>query len=183
MKKNIPLIVGIALPIVFIIIISLSIYIPTLYVNPEHNFIYSMNDNYYSNNSYKNTYKITDGKIHTEQTLTAKNNGMIDSKTAIIYMGENPPLYLYDVKTNSSHEITLEEAEKYNLDPGPSSPDGYNIDYGYNNNGIFELFGSSRNGNGFYVYKGNSKKMLTGLSNSKSYYYGAGYFNLIGWVK
>ncbi len=143
-----------------------------------------MNDSYYSNSSYRNTYKISDGKINTEQNATAKNNGMIDSKTAILYIADNPPLYLYDVKNNSSHQITLDEAKKYNLDPGPSSPDGYNVGYGYSSSGIFELFGSNGNNSGYYISKNNSKKRLGGLGNDYRYsYYGSGYFNLIGWVK
>ena len=90
---------------------------------------------------------------------------------------------MYDIKNNSSHQITLEEASKYSLDPGPSSPDGYNVDYNYGHNGIFEIFGSNKNNNNYYISKGKAKKILIGLSFNQSYYYNNGAFNLIGWVK
>ncbi|HEY4478629.1 MAG TPA: hypothetical protein VI775_02195 [Candidatus Paceibacterota bacterium] len=151
-KENITLIIGIALPIIFIIIISLVIYLPSLSINPKYDFIYSINDNNY--------YYIKD------------ENDKEIKKT----------YYLYDIENNTSHKIESVDIEKYSLDPGPSSPDGYTVSYGYDNNGIFEIFGSNSNRNGYYISKGNARKRLGGLNPNQQYYYN-GSFELIGWIK
>jgi hypothetical protein len=171
--KNLPLIVGIALPIVFIIVLSVVIFAPTLFVTPTHNFVYSTNGNYYGDDYYQNTYKVVSGHIVLDPVPPryATDRQRKDA----------PPLYLYDVKTDSSHQITLAEAGQYTVDPGPSSPDGYTIAYEYGHNGIFEIFGSDNSNNGYFVSKDSKKKKLTGLSNDR--YYGDGAFKLIGWIK
>ena len=98
------------------------------------------------------------------------------------YINDNPPLYVYDLLTNSSHLVTIDEAKKFNLDPGPSSPDGYTINYRYYNSGIFELFGSDNRNQGYYIGLNGSEKRLDGL-NSTHYYGDPGSFKLIGWIK
>ncbi len=51
-KKNIPLIVGIAIPLVMIILVGASIYIPRLYVKPQTNFLYQTGGDYYTSREY-----------------------------------------------------------------------------------------------------------------------------------
>ncbi len=171
--KHLPLIVGISLPVIFIIITSIFLFLPSLFVNPTHNFIYSMDDtNYGYNQIYKNTYAVEQNRVNLKP---------LPLQTYQTYKGEAPVLYLYDVKKDSSHQITFDEAKKYVLDPGPSSPDGYSIAYNYSHNGVFEIFGSNRNTNGLYIEKKSAKKPLTGLVSSNGYYQNS--FNLIGWVK
>lgn len=172
--KNWPLIIGLALPVIFIILISLVIFTPNLYIKPAHNFLYSNEGSYnYYNDGYSNTFSVAYGKLVT--TPVPVVNG-------VKYKGDYPPIYLYDVKNNSTHQISVEEARNLNLDPGPSSPDGYNVEYKYSNSGIFELFGSGSSENGYVISKGNGSKKLNGLSTTDRYY-GTNNFKFIGWVK
>ncbi|KND49130.1 MAG: hypothetical protein AB198_02570 [Parcubacteria bacterium C7867-003] len=172
--KNWPLLIGIALPIIFILIISLVIFTPNLSIKPAHNFLYSNESPYYYyNDGYSNTFSVSNGKLVT--TPVPAVNG-------VKYKGDYPPIYLYDVKNNSTHQISVEEARNFYLDPGPSSPDGYTVEYKYSNSGIFELFGSGSRENGYVISKGNGVKRLNGL-NSTDRYYSSGNFKLIGWVK
>ncbi len=176
MKKHIPLIIGISLPIIFIIIISVTIFTPSLFIKPEHNFLYTVDDTYYSyNQSYKNTFTVTADHISLKPLPTPPNA----TGTLMI---DQPTLYLYDVKTDTSHQITFDEAKNYTVDAGPSSPDGYLVKYESNNDGIFELFGSNRNSNGYFIEKGSGKKPLTGVSNGARYYY-EGNLHLIAWIQ
>jgi hypothetical protein len=175
-KKNLPLIIGISLPVIFIIVISVVIFTPSFFIKPQYNFIYSTESPYYSyDQGYKNTYIVENNHIATQALPVPTDNRIY------AYKGDSPTLYLYDVKNNSSHQITLDEAKNYFLDPGPSSPDGYIVRYEYSHNGIFELFGSNQNGSGYFIEKNNGKKELPGLMNSDQYYQGN--FKLIGWVK
>ncbi len=176
-SKHLPLIIGVALPVLFIIIISLVIFTPSLSVKPQHNFIYTTeNPAYYSyNETYKNTYRVEGEKIvQVPIVYPAENPRLQDVKDAAT-------LYLYDVKANTSHQITLEEAAKYVVDPGPSSPDGYSVEYTYGHDGIFEIFGSNNSNDGYFISNGKGKKRLGGITNYR--YYGSGNFRLIAWIK
>ncbi len=175
MKKNIPLIIGIALPIIFIVVISAVIFLPSLFVAPAHNFLYSTDETVYYNSEtrYKNTYQVIDGRIILVPASLTPN---------AIIKGDMPPLYLYDVKAGASHEITFADTQRYALDPGPSSPDGYTLSYQYVNDGMFDLLGSNGNQNGYYVSKGNARKRLDGLTTVTNGYY-QGDFSLVGWVR
>jgi hypothetical protein len=97
-----------------------------------------------------------------------------------IELRDAPKLYYYSVTENTSREISLEDAQKLILVAGPSSPDGYNVKYEYNNDGIFELFGGSRD-SGYVITKGAGRKNLSGMDTIENYY-GGEEFLLIGWV-
>jgi hypothetical protein len=173
MKKNLPLIIGIALPIIFIIIISFVLFVPSLYVKPQHNFIYTTSDYYGYNQGYQETYKVLNNRIVTERVLPR------DKETQQIGA---PTLYVYNVQDDTSHQVSFDEVKDLAIDPGPSSPDGYTIAYEYGHDGIFELLGSDGNNNNFFISKGNGKKRLSGLVGDGRYWY-QGNFKLIGWVK
>lgn len=169
MKKNIPLLVGIALPILFIVGISIAVFVPSIFINPQHNFIYTEENTYYGyGQGYRSTYKVENDRIVLEQLP------MRDKDT---YKGDAPTLYVYNIKTDTSHQISIDQADLLRIDPGPSSPDGYTVSYQYGHSGIFELFGSSSDSNGFFIAKDNGKKKLSGLIVNQ------GNFKLIGWVK
>ncbi len=173
--KNLPLIVGIALPIIFIFIISIVVFAPSYFVKPQHNFLYSNENSSSYYDSYRNTYEIVDGRLSLKLLP-------IQAKAIYNYKGDSPSILLYDVKSNTSHQISLEEAKNLMLDPGPSSPDGYTVSYGNEGDyGIFDLFGGSRSYNGYFVYKNNARKKLTGISSGGDYYNRN--FSFIGWVK
>lgn len=173
--KNIPLLVGITLPIVFILVISIIIFTPSLFIKPQYNFVYSNIDSYYYDYSsrYSHTYIVENNRISLSPLPITEG---------VTYKGDKPPLYLYDVKSNSTHQIDWSDAINLNIDPGPSSPDGYIVKYQYSNGGIFELFGSNGNPSGYVISKGNGSKKLNGLY-STSYSYNSGNFKFIGWLK
>jgi len=168
--KNLPLLVGIALPVIFIIIMVIIIFTPALFVKPGHNFIYTNDSQIPYNQSYRYNYTIKDSHIDLTPVT-------IQEKTTVIE--QLPKLYLYDVKAGASHEVSFAEVQKLTLDPGPSSPDGYSVNYDYSHSGIFELFGSRGDDSGYYISKGNGKKRLGGLSTDRY----NNNFKLIGWVK
>lgn len=172
--KNLPLMVGIALPLLLIGVITLVIFGPSLSIKPAHDFIYTSDDDYYSyTRDYLHTYKVMDGRITLE--AVPPKPGYAPTKTA-------PPLYLYDVQTDTVHQITFEDARGYVLDPGPSSPDGYSVSYQYGHDGIFELFGSSNEDNGYVISKGDGVKRLSGITGNGRYSYDDG-FKLLGWIQ
>ncbi len=182
--KHLPLIIGISLPFIFIIVGLSILLIPDLFIKPAHDFIY-INErvNYGYNREYKNTVKVESGKIALEPLFIEdqSNTAIGPQAQAQSLQKDIPTLYRYDMKSDTSHQITLEEAQGYEVDPGPSSPDGYTVAYKYGHNGIFELFGSNNNQDGYFISKDGTQKKLHGLTNNNSGYRGD--FTLIGWIK
>lgn len=178
--KNLPIIIGIALPLVFIAVISIVLFVPSLFVKPGYDFLYTTDerDYYYDyDGAYQNTFRVVDGRITLEPV--AVRSDVVPVKP-LVYKAAMPTLYRYDVETDTSREVSFVEAQKLSLDPGPSSPDGYTVEYDYGHDGIFEIFGSNGNGNAYVISKGNGGKRLTGLAGDRYYY---GNFRLLGWVK
>ena len=190
MKKNISLIVGILLPIIFIIVIAVILYLPQLAVNPTHDFIYTLEDRYGSDVGYNHTYDIEGDEIVLKKL---SREGFESSRASVPINIINtstdeseivaPDLYYYDVENHRSNQISLEEAKSYAVVPGPTSPDGYVIEYNSGNYGIFELFGSSRDSRGYYIRQsdGAGSEKLTSIAGDRGYYYRN--LKLIGWIK
>jgi hypothetical protein len=182
-KKHLPLIVAIALPIIFIGILAVAILLPSMKINPQHDFVYTdareRNEYPYKVIQYKNDYVLKEGKV-TLRPLNSKYDDITGLMKQDIELRDAPKLYYYSVTENTSREISLEDAQKLILVAGPSSPDGYNVKYEYNNDGIFELFGGSRD-SGYVITKGAGRKNLSGMDTIENYY-GGEEFLLIGWV-
>ncbi len=181
--KHIPLLVAIALPILFIIILAVTLFVPSSKINPEFNFLYIDSSEQWKTSfntfRYENTYEVENNKIVKKTIIYSKSeNLMYEDK---IEKKDSPSLYLYDVEENTSKIITFEDAQDLDLEQGPSSPDGYTVKFEYNSDGIFELFGSN-NDAGYYITKGSGKKILSGIGSSADYY-GQNDIKLIGWIK
>jgi hypothetical protein len=159
-KESVPLILGMLLPITLVVGFLIFIYTPRLFINPEYNFLYTEKEYSYNRDDQVDEYSIVDNKL--------------------VYKGDEEKdheIYLYNVKKQTSNQISLEEAQTYYIEAGPSSPDGYLVEYQYNHNGIFEIFGSSNN-RGYYLVNDKSKQRLLGLNTR---YYNDE-FELLGWI-
>ncbi len=184
MKKHIPLIIGLLLPIIFIVVMAIVVYLPSMGIKPEHNFLYTTSgasDYYYNNRpQYTEKYDIDSAGRLT----TIKEEVVVDKNRDYGYTPKQgaPELYLYDVKAETSKQVTLEEAQKFVLERGPSSPDGYSVVYDYNNSGglMSEIVGGRSGYSGYVMSKGKAKKKIVGLTNT--YYYSQNLL-IIGWIK
>jgi len=179
MKKHFTLIIGISLPIIMILLVAGAIYLPQILVKPHYNFLYSdqflnnvNNGRHYQQSSY---YDVENGVLVKKEIPKEENeNGNIE------YI--DPKLHFYDVVNNTTREISFADASQLSLLPGPTSPDGFIVQYSHHNDGIFELFGGSYDNNrGMYIKKGVSQHLLA-IPNDQNYYYN-GSFRVLGWIK
>lgn len=175
-KKNITLVVGISIPILMILFVAGSIYVPGLFVQPKFNFLYVSGDEHYYNQSQ---YSVQNEKLVRSQI---QNGGLRGKPYNQIYP---PPrevkLYIYDVAKNESKEISFEEAKNLKLDSNNLSPDGFEVTYGSRGDGFFPFFFlSERDYNTRYLKGHNVSKKLNLALNSGSYYNN---FRFIGWIK
>lgn len=174
-QKNFPLVVGIALPLLIVLALVIAVFIPSALADPEYDFLFT-NEGYNYNRVYRSTYEVSDSRIALKSVTL--HLGEYDNRV----IEEKPTIFRYSADTETVHEISFAEAETLSLDPGPSSPDGYIVEYGYNRGGGFFPFYDSGGSSGYYVTKGGARKKIPSIP-SQGGYYGNGQLTFIGWVK
>lgn len=183
-KKNFAILLAFALPSVLIIVVALSVYLPSLFITTDYDFIYTMctdnNNNYsYRCNEYlQKRYSVADGKLVVNSvTLDPDINRDIKPD----FSNYIDRIFLHDTKKNESREISLEEAKTMNLSGLLSSADGVIVSSFYNSGGSFFVFGGGPSSYGYYLTKGRGKVRLN-LINSINQFYYQDNFRFIGWV-
>ncbi len=111
--KKIPLILGLSIPILMILFVAGSIYLPGLFVQPKFNFSYTTGDDYYY---IVRHYLVQNGRLIKNEVEYPE-----------YYKGNRtePGLYIHDVAKNESKEISFSEAQKLTLNSNSKSPDGF----------------------------------------------------------
>lgn len=167
-EKNIPLILGLSIPILMILFVAGSIYLPGLFVQPvqpKFNFLYAIGNDYY----YGRHYSVQNSRLIKNEVEYPE-----------YYKGNRtePRLYIHDVVKNESKEISFEEAQNLTLNSNFQSPDGFEIDCERRAQVIFFIFiDSSRDCSTRFIKGHNASKKLN-LQLSGNYYR----FQLLGWI-
>lgn len=166
-KKNKPLIIGFAIPILMILFIAASVYIPGLFSQPKYDFLYAAPNAFY----YENFYGVKNGRVTLNPQPTVSNPHYKP--------GPTPQLYVHDVKANKSRPVSFEEASKFTLDPSTESPDGYTIKDDNGSSTFFLFGGFDRDYNSQYIVGHNVSKKLDVKAIGVNYY---GTIDFIGWL-
>lgn len=166
-KQNLPLLIGFAIPILMIVFIAASVYIPGLFSQPKYNFLYAENNGFY----HEKLFSVNNGKL-TRNTLPSSTDPYYTP-------GPIPQLYVHNVTTNESKHISLEDAQKLILDQSAESPDGYRIQAGNYGNSFYPFGSYDRDYNTHYIMGHNVSKKLNVKTIGANYY---GQVNFIGWV-
>lgn len=155
LSKNPSLVIAITIPILAIIFIAVSIYLPRSSTNSKHNFLYATD--------YSYQYRV-------------EGNGLVNDSA--LYQSSLPSkpakLYVYNVSSNKSAEISLEEAKNLYLNSNSNSPDGFKIIPG--NQGGF-IFRSSDYNTWYIQGQGAARKLNVQSSNSYD-----NRFTFLGWI-
>lgn len=181
LKKNLTLVLAFLIPIVFISIVSLSVYLPSLFVSTQYNFVYSSCD--YNNGAYSYNCDFYQGKgyIVVEGKIVLKTidptQDLDENKVPDIQETSPSRLFLYIAAEDISKEITFEEASKLNLDGKLVSPDGVIVSSEYKYSG--GIFGGNSS-YGHYLKKGDSSRKINLIDQNSDYYQDT--FKFIGWV-
>lgn len=165
-KKNIALIVGISIPVLMIVLVAAAIYLPRLFYHPAYNFLYTSGD-------YLPTqqFDVKDGKL-------VKNN---IPPTPATTPPEEAKLYIYDVSSDMSTEVSFADAQNLNLDSRIESPDGFEIVSGGHHDGLFPFsFSSDSDYCSQYISGHNVSSKLDLKRTGDSY---CGNFRFIGWIQ
>src|SRR3989344_1296206 len=162
--KNTPLIIAFSIPILMILFVVVSIYIPGLFVQPKYNFLYSTGEDYYGNRQYS----VIGGRLIINPTPTPSLNYRSYG---------NPQLYVHNVMTNESMPVSFEDGSHYFLDSNTESPDGYKLENGSSGGGFFPFWYDRDYGSKYLVGHNVSKKVNV-RSHSSSY----NSIHFLGWI-
>ncbi len=174
-KKNIPLIIALAIPVLMIALVAAFIYLPGIGQKPKYNFLYATGINIYSLSSDINgSYNVESGHITYHQPQRQPNPIQPFYKSDVA----EPHFYLYNVTKGTAEELTFDQAKTYSLDPANVSEDGYTVQRG-NGGGDFIFGGGGSDYNNWYI-KGHNRSTKLNLKSSSLDYYN---FQFLGWIK
>jgi len=158
-RKNTFIILGLSLPILMIILIALTIYIPNLSYHPKFNFIYSLDRQYGAETYFVQNSQIAIVKANDPKTVPSQ-------------------LFLYDMASNRSQAISFEQAGQVKLNPNPISPDGYQVEKGNSGGGVFPFLFMTEDRGNVYMNGHNASQKLN-IGTYQNSYWG---FHFIGWL-
>ncbi len=172
-KKNLPLYIALAVPVLMIILVAIFIYVPGIGKKPQYNFLYSSNNNVYYGYGQQE-YQVSNGHLIHNPPPTTNPPDYYKPQPGEVHF------YIYDVAKDQSSEITFEQAQGYNLDSSNPSPDGYTVQQGNGGGGDFLFGGGSSDYNSWFIKGHNrSRKLNLKLSGSNNYYN----FQFLGWIE
>ena len=181
-KKNIMLLLAFLLPILLVIFVTLSAYIPSLFISTHYNFVYAAcagnTDDYACGDYLQDRYAVVGEKL----TLVALDPYQDSDQDGISDMQENYTIrvFLHDTKKNESTELPFADAAALRLSALVTSPDGITISSSYDGGGDF-FFINVGSSYGHYLTKGNSRRKLHLITSDNRYNYRE-QVKFLGWV-
>jgi hypothetical protein len=186
MKQHLPIILAIALPVVFI----LGVFVfgtGKFFKEPvENDFLFSAQGSA-QEVRYKYVYEFNDDKLTLVPRYPSDKGGFYDEYGNYIEATDEVPdpdfapnLYVYSAKEDLVSQISYADAAKLELIGGPSSPEGFYVEpYHYSSNDFLYLFGSSRSDGPVIVKNGQVVREI-GFPNNNYYWYGD--FTFVSWI-
>ncbi len=205
MREKLPLILGLGLPVAFIIVVIILVLFPATNSLPKINFVYTTNPS--SRYELQGALVVVNGKVTVQNSpnifsecldyeYDKQNNvmsldmqGKVIQKdhcdvgatekrlTKLFSMGMN--VFEHDPAKNESRELTVEEVLRLNLDDTRVSRDGFEFVYGRNNS---DFYGFGNNYRQDYYLKNGRYATDMNLVLPASNQYGDG-VTFIGWVR
>lgn len=173
LKKNFPLVVGLATPFLMILFVAASIYVPRLFIEPKYDFLYMTNGNDYLCTL---TYRVSSKRLIREEQV-----GELKNPDTPVAARCETNFYVHDVSKDESREVSFEQAGKFLLDENRVSPDGFEVEQGRRGGDFLFPFMDGGSGYDVYIRRGSFSKALNTKSPASSYYY-YGSFRFVGWI-
>ena len=167
-QQRFTLIIGLSIPVLMMVFIAAAIHLPRWFIPVEpaiFDFVYSIGQR----NSYVH-FLVKDNRLIREDRAIPEN---------YIPTPGDLHFYLHEVASNSSHEITFEQAQQMFLDPSGIAPDGYHIEHG-RRAGWFPFDSHTDYRKRFLVKDYSSQELNLRLQEPGGYYYNSYQFH--GWV-
>lgn len=182
LKNNFTLLVAFALPLLLVLIVALTVYVPSQLFKATYSFLYA-------------TCGEASGYYYDcDQTLATKyvveNNRLVfkpqpESNEDLNAVSTTPSstvhLFVHDTASNENREVTATEAQSLTLSGLLTSPDGVTVSSGYSDSsGDFFLFGGGSS-YGYYFAKGRHQRKIDIVTIDDRYGYRKN-VHFIGWI-
>jgi hypothetical protein len=161
LKQNSSLVMAMSIPLLMVLFIAVSVYLPRLFVRPKYNFLFAISDNYFA-----------------QKQLDVKNGQLTRLGSSL---PESQLTKLENILTaEESKEISFADAQKLTLNADPKSPDGFEVTRAKYSGMVFPfIFDTDRDYNAHYLVGQNlSKKIQLPTSNTPIIN-----FSFIGWIQ
>lgn len=178
-KLSLPFVIGLGVPVLMVLALAAVVYIPGFFQKPAYNFLYASGFQPYSHP----TFEVPGGKLG--YSCTSLNDYSwsppgTTTKSDLCTEANLSKLYVYNVQSDTSTEISYTDAKKLTYLPNPSSPDGYQIGQANYSGDIFSgLFGGNRDYNSWYI-KGHSQQRKINIDTNLANSYN---FSFISWIE
>ncbi len=189
LRRNLPAIIAISLPILLVVVIAVLTNLPNLGPKPQYDFFFtkdSARSSYQSNSCtvYSNYFVIENGRIAKKPYVISvfDNKAIAEpcSGYAQVSTKELPELFMYDTSSGVVSSVSFDDAIRENVKGETISPDGYSVSKRILNRGILELFGGDNSG--VFISKKNQHiKVPIDQLGSDLYYRDD--FNFIAWIE
>lgn len=184
-KENLVLVIGLALPVLLIVLFFVATVIPKAYnTPPQYEVLFSVvNYNYQNRPDFDMSFSVKNKQLMVKpKKIEGKDN-----------YNNTKKLMAYDAKTETLREIAmdvskfsdgaamvLEETQAMTIDAATTSPDGYVLEgSNYNGNGLVgDLFGGGYRNQGYRLKKGSIGYKISNQQGNNYY----DQMQFIGWV-
>jgi hypothetical protein len=185
MKNNLPMLVGIGLPVAFVVALFAFVALPGMFgAKPGVDFVFAIKGEGYYNGLVSCEYSVRDEKITV--TPVRQDYAQLAEKLPTnveVKCDENnsPEIYHYSVNSKALREISFEEAQEFNLDKGPTSSDGFTARLRSQQYDIFDVLGAGENRPTVEIVKDGRARETVELPAQDFYYYDDR-FDFVGWI-
>lgn len=185
LKKNLIVIVAFLVPMLLVLGMTLSVYLPSFLLSTDYNFVYSICSDgmdfapYQCNKFLFDRFSILNHRLYSQPinaTADADRDGIPDVREEYVVH-----LFLHDTKENVSREITFEEAQQLRFSDALTSPDGVMVFRLRDTYLDVPFLIDTNSSDHYYLTKGNRKKKLYLIERYQEYSIG-GNFHFVGWV-
>ena len=196
-KQNIPLVIGLLIPVAMVVFVACAIYIPKFFIKPHYSFAYAVGS--YPEYDEGETVEATpvptikNGATapianvdstkkcirHSYKVVRGKITDTVSSSECYSYRYNTTPpqFFVYDVKTNTTKEVTFAELQKITLNDSAKSPDDFIVSNGYGGEDFsMFMFGGNRGEYSVYM-KGKIVNKELNISLKDRYN-----FDFVGWL-
>ena len=184
-KENLVLVIGLALPILLIILFFVATVIPKMVSTPpQYDVLFSVVDyGYQSKPDYTVDFKVKNQQLMVKIKKMEDKDSYSNSKKLMAYDAKNEVMREITIdasQLSDGTEVLLEETKNMTIDTAMVAPDAYVMEtqhHGYNGL-ISGIFGGSGYNSGYRLKKGNVGYKINALQNNYNY----SQLHFIGWI-
>ena len=184
-KENLVLVIGLALPVLLIVLFFVATVIPKAYnTPPQYEMLFSVvNYNYQNRPDFDMSFSVKNQQLMVKPKKIEGKDNYNNTKKLMAYDGKTETMReiaIDDSKLSDGATMVLAETQSMTIDAATISPDGYVLEGpNYNGNGLVGgLFGGGYRNQGYRLKKGSIGYKIS--NQQGNYYYDQMQF--IGWV-